>query len=119
MSCVDTFPAPLDITIYQGGTFALTITWESGDPATPVNLTGYTASMKVKQGQTTLFTLTSGDGITLGGTAGTISLSYSATNTALLTPGTADYDLLLTSGTSVVTPLVAGRVTIQKGITAG
>jgi hypothetical protein len=51
---VEQLPAGLNFTIYQGATFSVQLTWETGDPATPVDLTGYSAAMKVKAGQDTL-----------------------------------------------------------------
>jgi hypothetical protein len=48
--------------------------------ATPIDLTGCTARLKVKRGNTELLSLTSGDGVTLGGDAGTIELEIEFAN---------------------------------------
>ena len=40
--------ANIDITIVEGGTFNKTFQWKTGDPALPVDLTGYSAHMQVR-----------------------------------------------------------------------
>jgi hypothetical protein len=112
------FPAKVSLTAYIGATFSTTLTWKTGDPAVPVDLTDYTAAMKVKNGESEIIELTSGDGITLGGEDGTIALTISAEDTTDFPgPLVAQYDLLLTSPGDVVTALVAGSFTILKGVT--
>lgn len=72
------------------------MTWYADDAGTtPVDLTGYTASLTVRGNDgTTLLTLTP----TLGGTAGTIEATMSAASTSALTWTDGDYQLLLTGG---------------------
>jgi tRNA threonylcarbamoyladenosine modification (KEOPS) complex Pcc1 subunit len=55
--------------------------------------------------------------IALGGTAGTISLTISATDTAGLTAGRGVYDLELVSGSGIVTRLLQGVATISRNVT--
>jgi hypothetical protein len=114
-------PGRYDLTIYQGATFDLTMTWRQGTPLAPVNLTGYTARMQLREttgSPTTVLSLTSanGGGITLGGAAGTIALNVSATVTAAMAPGTYLYDLELVSG-ATVTRLVEGRAVVSPEVT--
>lgn len=45
MSCIR---ANIPITIVEGGTFDKTFLWKTGDPASAVDLTGYTANMQVR-----------------------------------------------------------------------
>jgi hypothetical protein len=109
-----------DITIEQGATFSLVITYKDND--TPVNLTGYTARMQVRstmESATVLIELTTGaDGrIVLGGSAGTITMTIAATDTAALTAGRAVYDLELVSGGGIVTRLIQGVCTISRNVT--
>lgn len=63
------------------------------------DLTGYTALMRVKSkptGGTTLFSLaTGGDGITLGGAAGTITVQILGNETSALTGDKGYYDIKL------------------------
>lgn len=115
-STTNELPGSLNLTIYQGATFSVTLTWTTD--GSPVNLTGYTADMMVKNGQTDVVELSTTNGrIALGGSAGTITLTIDADDTAALTPVHADYDLLLTSGTGVVVPLLAGLVTVRESVT--
>lgn len=118
MATVTNLPGTLNIQIYVGATFALTLTWLDGD-GEPIDLTGYTAAMNVVNGQDIVISLSTANGrISLGGLAGTMQLTIPASATAPLQPATCDYDLLLTSQAGVVTPLVAGICTIRKGSTA-
>ena len=105
-----------DITIEQGATFSLVITWRNAAGAL-VDLTGYTAKMDIRQsvGGTLIKALASGSGITLGGAAGTITLTISATDTAAMTTDGV-YDLELTSA-GVVTRLIEGKVWLSEQVT--
>jgi hypothetical protein len=114
-------PGRLNLNCYQGASFDYTLTWQTGGSA--VNLTGYSARMQVREtydSASTLVSLTSGTGITLGGTAGTILLELSATQTAAIdsTPnGQYVYDLELASSVGYVTRLVEGTFTIKPEVT--
>ena len=114
-------PGYLDLSCYQGANFDYTLTWQTGGSA--VNLTGYSARMQVRDSYdagTAVVSLTSGTGITLGGTAGTIGLALSATATAALdgTPNTQYiYDLELVTGAGYVTRLVEGRFMVYPEVT--
>jgi hypothetical protein len=67
---------------------------------------------------TALIELTTANGrIALGGAAGTITLSISATDTEALTSGRAVYDLELVSGSGIVTRLLQGVATISRNVT--
>lgn len=115
MSCGNTH----DLCILQGATFSKVITWKADGVA--VNLTGYTARMQIRataDAATPLIELTTANGrIALGGSAGTITLTISATDTAALTAGRAVYDLELVSSGGIVTRLVQGVVTISRNVT--
>lgn len=117
MSCI---AGLYNITCDQGATFSRTLTWT--DPAkNPRNLTGYTARMHVRttaDATTTLIELTTANSrISLGGTAGTITLTISATDTAALTPGKYVYDLELVSGGGVVDRLIEGNFVVKAEVT--
>ena len=104
--------------IKQGETFSKVITWNESD-GSPINLTSYTARMFLKRAvtdTTSLFDLTTVNSrIALGGAAGTITLSVSATDTASLS-GEYVYDLELVNG-SVVKRLLQGRVKVDDEVT--
>ena len=113
-------PGRLDMSCYQGASFDYTLTWKTN--GTAVNLTGYTGRMQVRDGfdaGSAIVSLTSGTGITLGGTAGTILVELTATQTAAIdaTPsGQYVYDLELVSG-STVTRLVEGNFFVDPEVT--
>lgn len=120
-------PGKLDLTMYQGASWDYTLTWTttSGTVTSPVDLTGYTARMQVRETQAstaTILSLTSGSGITLGGTAGTILLEASATTTAGVASADTPqavyaYDLELVSGAGYVTRLVEGNFYVDPEVT--
>lgn len=108
----------LDIVVQQGATWNPTFTWKIDGVA--VNLTGYTARLTARSsyGGTQLFALTSAGGtITLGGSAGTIQPTLSASSSAALSaPAVGVWDLELVSG-STVRRLLEGQVTITPEAT--
>jgi hypothetical protein len=109
-----------DLEIQQGATLSLTATWKDSAGAA-INLTGYTARMQVRSAYdatSTILSLTSSSGITLGGAAGTIAITASATVTAALTaPWAGVWDLELVSGGGVVTRLLEGAATVSPEVT--
>lgn len=109
-----------NITIEQGATFVLPITWKDGND-TPVNLTGYTARMQVRQfkdSPTALVNLTTENaGIVLGGALGTVTVTITATATAALPAVEGFYDLELIASTGTVVRLLQGAATISKEVT--
>jgi hypothetical protein len=108
-----------DILIEQGATYSQVITYKEAGVA--INLTGYTARMQVRatlESASTLVELTTANSrIALGGTAGTITLTIAATDTAALTSGRGVYDLELVSGSGIVTRLLQGVATISRNVT--
>jgi len=111
--------ATYNISAYQGDTFTLQFTVDTD--GTPWNLTGYTAAMQVKPfatSTTKILDLTSSSGITLGGVAGTVTVSVSAATMAAATAGRHVYDLKLTSGGGVTTTLLAGQFIILQEVTS-
>jgi hypothetical protein len=109
-----------DFTIEQGATFNLVMTWKIDGVA--VNLTGYTARLQARvdyDSTETILSLTTdaGGGITLGGSAGTITLDRTAVQTAVLPTGSYVYDLELISSASVVTRLLQGELIISAEVT--
>jgi hypothetical protein len=107
--------------VFQGETFVRVLTWKDGTGAL-VNLTGYTAVLQIRNMSTRALVrqLTQASGLTLGGVAGTITWTLTATQTTALPltsryqpPQRLTYSLKLTSGTSVVTALLAGEVIVE------
>lgn len=111
--CCNTY----DLCIPAGATFSKVIRWKA-DGAN-VNLTGFTARMQIRPtaaSATTTLSLTT-ENITLGGTAGTITLTISATDTAAIAAGRYVYDLELVSAGGIVTRLLQGVVTVSANVT--
>lgn len=86
----------------------------------PVDLTGYTARLQVREKLTSDIVLlelsTSNGGIVLNNTNKTIRLVYSATNTALLTFTSGVYSLEM-ENSGVVTTIMSGTISLVKEIT--
>jgi hypothetical protein len=109
-----------NITADQGATFTRQLTWKDS-AGSAVNLTGYTARMQLRQsidasGAAVLSLTTENNRIVLGGTAGTIDLSVTATTMETVSPYTYVYDLELITG-SVVTRLVQGTFEVRGEVT--
>ena len=109
----------LNLVIEKGATFSKTFTWKNPD-GSAINLTGYTARMQVRQSKkasSTLLSLTTENSrITLGGAAGTIVLTITATDTAAISWATGVYDLEMITG-STVKRLLEGAVTVSEEVT--
>ncbi len=108
-----------DIVCDQGATFTRVFTWEDST-ANPIDLTLYTARMQVRatvgSASTLLSLTTENGGISLGGIAGTITVTATATQTAAITAGCYVYDLEMVTG-AVVTRLVQGSFTVDAEVT--
>ena len=111
-------PGDYNIKCPQGATFDKTFTISTDGQ--PMNLTGYTAAMQVREtydATSTGLSLTSGTGITLGGTAGTIAVLVSSTATAAIAEGFYQYDLEITSGGGVTDRLLQGKFVVTPQVT--
>ncbi len=92
---------------------------------TPVNLTGYTSRMKIKDkvGGTVLASTEVGDtplnilSVALDTAKSTITLTVSATATAALAWTKGVYELEMVSSAGVVTTILSGKVTVAKEVT--
>jgi hypothetical protein len=94
----------------QGATFVLILTWRDST-GTPINLTGYSAVMRVattKGAPLALNPTTVNGQIALGGAQGTVTITVSANDTADIAPGQYVYELDVTSGGGVVTRILEG-----------
>lgn len=103
-----------NFTIEQGSSFSKVLTWLAEGVA--VNVTGYTARLKVRNASSgaELLSMTTENGkIALGGAAGTITLTLTAAETALLAFTVAPYDLELVSSGGLVRRLFQGHITVS------
>lgn len=112
-------PGQYDILAPQGATFNETFTYKVGGVA--VNLTSYTARMQVRKTPSsdtkTLDLTTENGGIVLGGAAGTIAVTVSATAMAAVSAGKYRYDLEIVSAGGVVTRLIEGVFLVTAEVT--
>jgi hypothetical protein len=112
-------PGKYNFVCPQGATFSKELTWNIDD--NPVDLTGYTARMQVREKYTStqkiLDLTTENGGITLGGDEGTISIDVSALVSATIIPKTYVYDIELVSSGSIVTRLLEGQFVVTPEVT--
>lgn len=107
--------------IEQGATFGQTLKlFDSSN--TVINLTGYSSgrmSLKETPDATAkvLELLTTNGRMALGGTAGTVTLSISASDTKDLTPDDGVFDLEIVSGSGIVSRLIEGTYSVRRNIT--
>lgn len=106
-------------TIDQGSIWSVVLVYTDSNN-TPVNLTGYTAAMQLRQNYnsaTADLTLTTANGgIAIVGATGTITITATATQTGLLDAGFYVYDLELTSGSNI-SRLIQGQLTVAEQVT--
>ena len=108
-----------NITIEQGAKWSRVLTVATD--AEPWDLTGWDARMQIRKkvGGDLYAELTVGDGITLGGDEGTITLTLGATTTAALTfsQGRYDLELIPPAGEDDALRLLQGVVILSKEVT--
>ena len=112
-------PGAFDITAFQGADYDQSFTVTQG--GTALNWTGFTARMQVREAADATATLvslsTDGSGIVLGGTAGTIAVTITSTQSAAIPAGSFAYDLELVSSGNQVTRLLQGAFTVVGNVT--
>ena len=110
-------PGTFNLSIYQNATFNWTFIWTTNPcfgqgtvnaVAQPVDLTG--------NNDTAPLYYDASSNITLGGIAGTISLTIPASVTGTFTWPSGVYDLLLTDSSGNVYPLLTGTVTVTPAV---
>ncbi len=106
--------------IEQGATFGRTLTLKDSSDAL-VNLTGYTAAeMDLRTNSddsAEVLTLTiTNSRIALGGAAGTITLTISASDTASMSVGDGVYDLKITAGDGTVSRIMEGTFAVRGNV---
>jgi hypothetical protein len=117
-----------NITCQQGSTFTRMITMRYPDPESPpadptyllYDLSGYEARMQVRRtidSSSTIVELSTDDGsIVLGGEDGTIELTISAEDTALIT-SSGVYDLEIIDDVGVVSRVLQGQWRLSAEVT--
>ena len=105
-----------NFTLEQGATFSREITVQ--DSGSPMNLTGHTPRMQMRSTHdSSTIALTFTAAIANPATNGKINLGATATATAAVEEGIYVYDLEIESGSSGVTRLLEGQVTVTPEVT--
>lgn len=111
-------PGLLDLTCPQGATFAQVFTWKVGGAA--VDLSSFTGRLQVRTRHSSpspLVSITSNNGITLGGAAGTVTVELPTSTTTALPAGEWRYDLELEAPNGTVYRLLEGAFTVTPEVT--
>lgn len=108
-----------NFTMDQGSNWDLNVVYQDSN-GDPINLTGYTAAMQLRQNYNSdsaeLTLSTSNGGIVITGALGKLVLSATAAQTGALDAGFYVYDLEISSG-GVVTRIIQGQVTVAGEVT--
>lgn len=107
----------VDIVIPQGTTYVHTFTYVDAN-GTPIDVTGYTGWLQIRStvtSSTVLYEALS-SAFTLGGVAGTITLTIPAATTAGWTWRTGTYDLNIVAG-SIETRICKGAIKVDPAVT--
>lgn len=115
----------LNLKIEQGATFRRLLQWKAGEPAAPVDLTGYQVRMQVRSELTAATVLlelsTANGGVVITDAAqGKFELRIKAADTSALTFDSGVYDLELVAPDgpdNTVTRLLAGSVSVSPEVT--
>lgn len=111
-------PGKVNFLCPQGSTFNRLLTYKIDD--VPVDLTGYSSRLQVREthyNDEIITSLTSGNGITLGGSAGTIDILISASETTNFNSGNFVYDLEIESLNGTVNRLIEGSFIVTPEVT--
>jgi len=111
--------ATYNITIERGETWSRILTW-TDENGTPVNLTGCSAKMQARKvvGGAIIIELSTTNGrISLGGIAGTITLTIADEDTATFPIDSARYDLLITFPSGTSEKILRGAMEIESLVT--
>lgn len=113
-----------NLVIRPGVTFVKTFNWYTKDSVTlvktPVDLTGYTARMDIRENvgdAAAVLTCTTENGRIALNSSGEIKITISAAVTAAYATELAVYDLLLVAPGGEVTEFISGSVTLKRGVT--
>jgi len=104
-----------ELNIEQYATFSTTVNVEDAAGAA-VNLSGYSVASQIRKSYYSS-TANNFTATITGNANGEITLSMTAANTALLTPGRYLYDLVITSPSTIKTRVVEGIVNVLGGVT--
>jgi hypothetical protein len=105
--------------IKRGAKWAQQLIWKDPDDV-PINLTGYTGKMQIRRAEHArlIAEFTTEDAtMTLGGSAGTIDLLATATDTLDYPAGVYSYDLFLTPSGGSAEAILEGQIEVKQRFT--
>lgn len=108
----------INFEVIQGDTFVLDITYRDSSK-NPVNMTGYTATFKVKDspsGKVTCAVATTNDGIEIDELNGKVHVELTSEQTKKFTIPKAAYQLQITSPIGIKETLVSGWLSVSKAV---
>ena len=112
-------PGKYNIICPQGTTFSQQLIYSLNN--VPMNLTGFSARMQIREKHTTphyqLSLTSSNGGLVLGGEAGTIIINVSSTQTTAIHAKEYVYDLELVSSSNLVTRIIEGKFIVTPEVT--
>ena len=113
-------PARVDLKIYQGSDFLQVVTFLQTAGGTPVDLTGLTGRMQIRQtleSSDIIMDLTTENGrLAFGGATGVVTMTLTAAETAtILTDGV--YDLEFVTSATSASRWLEGLVILSKEVT--
>jgi hypothetical protein len=111
-------PGLVNFVCPQGSTFRRTLTYTLDE--SPIDLSGYSANLQVRENYYSpdpLVSLSSGSGLFVGGSAGTINIYISDSDTSNLPAGTHVYDLEITSPSNDIDRLIEGTFIVTPEVT--
>jgi hypothetical protein len=111
-------PGLVNFVCPQGSTFRRTLTYSLDE--IPVDLTGYSSRLQVREAhysENPIISLVSGNGLSIGGSAGTIDIFISASVTSEFPTGTHVYDLEIVSPSDIVDRLIEGTFNVTPEVT--
>ena len=105
----------------QNATFTFQVQYTEEDEVTPLDLTGATAKMQVRDtagGAKLAFTLTSpSGGITIDGPNGTLSIKCTPTQTSKMFYPKSSYDIMIVDTNGNKIKLLEGFMTLNRSVT--
>ena len=105
----------------QGTTFTFQIQYTQDDEVTPIDLTGSSAKLQVrdtKGGSKLAFSLTSpASGITINGPTGTLTIKMTPTQTNKLFYPKSSYDIMVVDSNGNRIKLLEGFLTLSRSVT--
>jgi len=109
-------PGFRDIEIIQGSSWTLPVSVISPGQSTPMNLSTYTAQFIARAGAggSAYISLTESAGITLATSGTNLTVALTAAQTAALSFTRAQYELNVTSASTVTIPVLSGNVDFNK-----